>query len=147
MRDEDIFRSLLNWFASNYAGDVDFGSVDDFDPRSEDIATFVEYYPNVLKKPSKRKGSRKEVKVSLTFRCWARGGEDILAAQKLASSITEFIEDNGTCIEVKNFDTTDEELVGRVVLWEPEAENLTDDVEESGWQRVDVTVEGRAEED
>ena len=143
MKDSEVYSSVLNWFAGQYGGNKDYGPPTEFDPKKSSLTSWVQIQVDILDNPIRRRQGNKEVLISLLAYCWGRTQTNIYTAPNLASDVLDIVEH--AVVDVKDFTTTDEEVVGKVFFREAKITNLSDEVKSEGWQCYRVEVDGLSE--
>lgn len=150
-----IESSLNQWFSENYAGEADYGGIDQFDPEDDDLTSWTHFNIDKIMERPRRKTDKRIVDIRIVVQIWARdtedpatGKKDTYRAVRLASQIEELLRHKE--IPVKSYVSNDDPgtTVGNVRLFEPKTTDETDreDDENSGYSMMMTIIDGFAQE-
>ena len=142
MNEHHVRSSILNYFSETYAGTVDWGDPERFDPQSEDVSSWAYCTVDNLQQGPER------VERFITFRvviqCYGRTNTDLYAASRLAANAADAL--RGKTFEAQDFDESAEPVVGTIRIYEPRMSDETKNLAQTGWQQVNVIFMGVAQE-
>lgn len=141
-----IQASLLNYFATNFSetSNIEYDE-EPFDPegKSEWVQVDVTVFDSLVR----RRTGKERQSVRITAHCWAETGTNLYRAFELADQVCAVF--GQSYIEIQDFGTSGDPIVGGCNINEPQVEDLTRELHEEnlvGWQHVMVTLEGEAQE-
>lgn len=144
--------SLITWLCDNYAGNIDWGGLDEFDPESDELESWIHFHVDKAVTRPQRKNNKKIIDLRVVVQCWSRdiedafGDKDSYRAKRKASEIAELLRHKE--IGVYDYEDEDEPEVGRVRLYEPKVTNETERTrdENTGYELYMVVIDGFAQE-
>lgn len=142
LKAKHIKASIFNYFATNYAGSVNWEPPTRFDPDASSTESWVCLMVDTQDfDPSRATTDFGRISLDLDIRSRKRDqmyeNEDLLDDVRAVFS-------KGVCIPVKDYDDSDEPTVGYVRLNEPVVRDRTGDNDQ--WRRATATIEGRIQE-
>lgn len=142
LRSKHVKASICYYFSTTYAGDVNWEEPSRFDPDSEDLDSWVcilidtqDYAPS--------RATTDEGRIVIDIDIRSRKRDQAYETENLLDEVREVLS-KGSTIPIRDYDDSDEPIVGYVRINEPVIRDLTQDQDQ--WRRAAVTIEGRIQE-
>ena len=141
MQVDDVVASILHWFDTNITGTyIHAGHPDDLDEDDPLLTSWYEpqvSFTNYLVERNQVKHGR----VQLQVHCWSKSQTNLYDALQKAA-VVEGLFENLDGVNVQDFNTAGDPVVGCLRFKEPRVVDLTQQLGDQRRQAVLVTVEG-----